>query len=154
YDVPDGVHVRVAVDEGRVYFASRDQNCYCIDRDKGKLLWKHDLGSPVVASPVLVRASSSPEPVRCPEYGCSVGLYVVASEGQVYCLDPVTGEAEWTLNVATGQKNPTLFSSPTVVVSRDADGDHRRVYFGSGFNFFRRGALFCIDDATERTAAK
>ena len=153
YDVPDGVHVRVAVDQSRVYFASRDQNCYCLDRAEGQLVWKKDLGSPVVASPVLVRASSSPEPVRCPESACSVGLYVVASEGQVYCLDPATGEAEWTLNVANGQKNPTLFSSPTVVVSRDADGDHRRMYFGSGFNFFRRGALFCVEDSTERTAA-
>jgi outer membrane protein assembly factor BamB len=154
YDVPDGVHVRASVDERCVYFASRDQNCYCLRRDDGQLVWKKDLGSPVVASPVLVRASSSPEPVRCPEYGCSIGLYVVASEGQVYCLDPATGDAEWTVNVANGQKNPTLFSSPTVVVSRQADGEHRRVFFGSGFNFFRRGALFCIEDTTERTATK
>ncbi len=153
YDVPDGVHVRVAVDQGRVYFASRDQNCYCLSHD-GKLLWKKDMGSPILASPVLERASSSPEAVRCPVYGCSVGLYVVASEGRVCCLDPATGEAEWTLDVGRGQKNPTLFSSPTVVVSRDAAGDHRRVYFGSGFNFFRRGALFCVEDTTERTAAK
>ena len=153
YDVPDGVHVRVAVDQSCVYFASRDQNCYCLDRANGDLRWKKDLGSPVVASPVLVRSSSSPEPVRCPEYSCSVGLYVVASEGQVYCLDPATGEAEWTLDVAQGQKNPTLFSSPTVVVTRDADGDHRRMYFGSGFNFMRRGVLFCVEDVMERPEA-
>ena len=153
YDTPDGVHVRPAVDEHGIYFASRDQNCYCLNPD-GKLLWKKDMGSPLLASPVLVRASSSPEPVRCPVYGCSVGLYVVASEGQAACLDPATGEVEWMVDVGKGQKNPTLFSSPTVVVSRDADGDHRFVYFGSGFNFFRRGALFCIEDATERTAAK
>jgi outer membrane protein assembly factor BamB len=147
YDVADGVHVRVAVDRDRVYFGSRDQNCYCLDRADGKPLWKKDLGSPVVASPVLLRMDGS---LGC---GCSVGLYVVASEGQVYCLDPATGEAEWTLDVGKGQKKPTLFSSPAVTISREADGEHRGVYFGSGFNFFRRGALYCVEDVTERPIA-
>ncbi len=144
YDVADGVHVRVAVDRDHVYFGSRDQNCYCLNRADGKPLWKKDLGSPVVASPALLHIDGSPG------NGCSVGLYFVASEGQVYCLDPATGEAEWTLDVGKGQKNPTLFSSPAVAVSRDVDGEHRRVYFGSGFNFFRRGALYCVEDVMER----
>ncbi len=144
YDVADGVHVRLAVDRDRVYFGSRDHYCYCLKRSDGKPLWKKDLGSPVVASPELLRLDGSP---GC---GCSVGLYVVASEGQVYCLDPATGEAEWTLDLGKGQKDPTLFSSPAVAVSREADGEHRRVYFGSGFNFFRRGALYCVEDVMER----
>jgi outer membrane protein assembly factor BamB len=146
YDVADGVHVRVTVDRGCAYFASRDQNCYCLDRADGRLLWKKDLGSPVVASPVLA---------RCAECGCGLGLYVVASEGQVYCLDPATGAPLWApLDLAKGQKNPTLFSSPAVVVSREADGDHRRLYFGSGFNFFQHGVLFSVEDVMERPAAK
>ena len=144
YDTPDGVLVRVAADRSCVYFASRDQNCYCLDRADGRLLWKKDLGSPVTASPALV---------RCPECGRAEALYVVASEGQVYCLDPATGAEAWKMDVAKGQKAPTLFSSPAVVTSREADGEHRRVYFGSGFNFFRRGVLFCVGDATKRPAA-
>ncbi len=64
YNTADGVHVRVSVDRGCVYFASRDQNCYCLDRTDGRLLWKKDLGGAVVASPALV---------RCPECGCAVG---------------------------------------------------------------------------------
>ena len=102
-----------------------------------------------MASPTLLHIEGSPS---C---GCSIGLYVVASEGQVYCLDPATGDAEWMLDVGKGQKKPTLFSSPAVAVSREVDGEHRRVYFGSGFNFFRRGVLYCADDAMEPpTAAK
>ena len=81
-DVPDGVHVHPAVDRGGVYFASRDHHCYCLDRADGRMLWKKDLGSPVVASPALV---------GCPECGCSVSLYVAAGDGQMYCLDPQTG---------------------------------------------------------------
>ena len=142
YDVADGVHVHPAVDRGCVYFASRDHHCYCLDRADGRMLWKKDLGSPVVASPALV---------GCPECGCSVSLYVAAGDGQLYCLDPQTGAREWVLDVAKEQKQPAeLFSTPSVVVSREADGDHRRVYIGSGFNYFQRGVLYCIEDVRGR----
>jgi outer membrane protein assembly factor BamB len=140
-DVPDGVLVRVAVDRDCVYFASRDQNCYCLDRAEGRVLWKKDLGSPVTASPVLV---------RCPECGCAEALYVVAGDGLAYRLDPATGAEAWKLDLGQGQKAPEFFSSPTVVESREADGDHRRLYFGAGFNFFQRGGLYCVEDVTER----
>ena len=143
-DAADGVQVRVSVDRGCVYFASRDRNCYCLDRTDGRVLWKKDLGGPVVASPALV---------RCPECGSSEALYVVASdvdkEGVAYCLDPATGAELWRLDLGKGRKNPALFSAPTVVVRRDGDGEHRSIYFGSGFNFFRRGVLFCVEDATK-----
>jgi len=143
YDVADGVHVRVVADRSCVYFASRDQNCYCLDRADGRLLWKKDLGSPVVASPAMV---------RCSECGCAVNLYVAAADGQVYCLDPATGAQEWLLDVAKEQKLPAeLFSSPTAVVSRD--GDRRRVYFGCGLNTFQRGVLYCVEDVRGRPIA-
>jgi outer membrane protein assembly factor BamB len=145
YDVADGVHVRVVADRSCVYFAARDQNCYCLDRADGRLLWKKDLGSPVVASPALV---------QCPECGGAVNLYVVAAAGQVYCLDPTTGAQEWLLDVAKEQKLPAeLFSSPTVVATREADGDHRRVYFGCGLNTFQRGVLYCVEDIRGRPNA-
>ena len=144
HDAPDGLLIRVAVDRTCVYFASRDQNCYCLDHADGRVLWKKDLGSPVTASPVLV---------RCPECGCSEALYVVAGEGQVYRLDPATGAEAWKLDLGRGQKAPEFYSSPTVVETRDADGDHRRLYFGAGFNFFQRGGLYCVEDVTERPTA-
>ena len=143
HDVPDGVLVRVAVDHDCVYFSSRDQNCYCLDRADGRVLWKKDLGSPVTASPVLA---------RCPECGCAEVLYVVAGEGRVYRLDPATGAEAWKLDLGKGQKAPEFFSSPTLAEGREADGDHRWLYFGAGFNFFQRGGLYCVEDVTERPA--
>ncbi len=96
--------------------------------------------------------------MRCPECGCGEALYVVASdvdkEGMAYCLNPATGAELWRLDLGTGRKNPALFSAPTVVVSQDGDVEHRSIYFGSGFNFFRRGVLFCVEDVTKRPAAK
>ena len=147
-DAADGVLVRVSVDRGCVYFASRDQNCYCLDRADGRVLWKKDLGGPVTASPALV---------RCPECGCAEALYVVASDvdtmGKAYCLDPATGAELWQIDLGQGRKSPALFSAPTVVVRRDGDVEHRSIYFGSGFNFFKHGVLFCVEDVTERPAA-
>ena len=58
-DAADGVQVRVSVDRGCVYFASRDRNCYCLDRTDGRVLWKKDLGGPVVASPGWCAARSA-----------------------------------------------------------------------------------------------
>jgi outer membrane protein assembly factor BamB len=141
FDTPDGVHVRVAVDAENVYFASRDQHCYCVDRKEGKLRWKQDLGSPVVASPALVEGSGG------------ASLYVAATAGQLYRLDVAGGVIEWTFDVEkdTGM-DAQLFSSPGVVVTQEAKGERRRVYFGSGLNGFKNGVLYCVEDLLKRPA--
>jgi outer membrane protein assembly factor BamB len=148
-DAADGVLVRPSLDRGCVYFASRDQNCYCCDRADGRVLWKKDLGAPVTASPLLV---------RCPDCGGGEALYVVASDvdrvGLAYCLDPATGAEMWRLDLGKGRKSPALFSAPTAAVNRDGDMERRSIYFGGGFNFFRRGVLFCVEDATGKPGAK
>jgi outer membrane protein assembly factor BamB len=138
YDARDGVLGRVAVDAGGVYFGSRDGCCYAVDRQDGKLRWKQDLGSPVVASPALA------------EGGRGSALYAVASGGRVCRLDPVRGGAvQWTFDVGqdTGL-DPVLFSSPALVVSQTAGGERRRLYFGSGSQDFSRGILYCLEDLT------
>jgi outer membrane protein assembly factor BamB len=92
----------------------------------------------VVASPALV---------RCDDCGAGLSLYAAASDGQVYALDPATGGVDWSVDLAQAQGLlATMFSSPTAAVSREADGEHRRVYFGSGFDGFQKGALYCIED--------
>jgi outer membrane protein assembly factor BamB len=138
YDARDGVLGRVAVDVGGVYFGSRDKYCYGVHRKDGKLRWKQDLGSPVVASPALA------------EGGRGSALYVVASGGRVCRLDPVRGGAvEWTFDVGQDtEQNPVLFSSPAVAVSHAAGGERRRLYFGSGLQDFSRGILYCLEDLT------
>jgi outer membrane protein assembly factor BamB len=143
HDTPDGVHVRVAVDAENVYFASRDQHCYCVDRKEGKLCWKRDLGSPVVASPALVEGVG----------GKSV--YVAASAGQVYRLDASSGDIEWTFDVEKDAgMDAALFSSPAVIVTQGLLGERRRVYFGAGLNGFKVGVLYCIEDLLKRPAGE
>ncbi|HWG43059.1 MAG TPA: PQQ-binding-like beta-propeller repeat protein, partial [Gemmataceae bacterium] len=141
YAVRDGVHVRVSVDANNVWFASRDNHCYCLDRNKeGKLRWKTDLGSPVLASPFLV------------EGGSESSLYVAGSDGRVSRLNPDTGEIGWTFDVAkdSGQQ-ATVFSSPIVSVRQSRKGESRLIYFGCGLNNFQRGVLYCLE---ERSAEK
>jgi outer membrane protein assembly factor BamB len=123
YDVPDAVLTRPAVDHDHIYFGSRDQYCYCLDR-QGQLVWKKALGSPLVAAPCLVGDH----------------LLTAASGGQFFCLTTATGDIQWCFDAAKHSgKKPQLFSSPTA-----ADG---RVYFGAGLDNLVSSAavVYCLD---------
>jgi outer membrane protein assembly factor BamB len=135
YDVPDGVHVRVSVDARLVWFASRDQHCYCVDRQKGTLCWKKDLGSPVLASPFLLSGTGE------------AGLYVAAADGPVNRLDPATGQIVWTFDVARdADQRATLFSSPVVLPRKGSKGESHLICFGCGLSDFTRGVLYCLEE--------
>jgi outer membrane protein assembly factor BamB len=142
YDVRDGVHVRVCVDDRHVWFASRDRHCYCVDRRNGKLHWKMDLGSPVLASPSLVGR------------GNGKGLYVASSNGLVSKLDPETGKFDWTFDVAkdAGQ-SATVFSSPLVQMREGRKGESRGIWFGCGLNEFTRGILYGLEERAVEPAS-
>ncbi len=143
YDLSDGVHGRVCVDERRVWFASRDRHCYSLDRHDGKFLWKTDIGSPIVASPALVGD------------GAEQSLYVAGSEGLLRRLDPQTGEIDWTFDVAEDAKQPaTVFSSPLVHVHRGGQDDSRLLWFGCGLSEFTHGILYCLEERLGRTTEK
>ena len=138
YDVADGVHVRVCVDEQHVWFASRDQHCYCVDRRDGRLCWKKDLGSPILASPYLVPATGD------------AGLYVAASDGPVRRLDPETGEITWTFDAAKdADQRATLFSSPAVQVRAGGRNESRLIFLGCGLSDFTRGILYCLEERAQ-----
>jgi outer membrane protein assembly factor BamB len=141
-DVPDGVLVRPCADDRHVWFGSRDHHCYCLDRRDGTLRWKTDLGSPVVASPFLVE-------------GDAAGLYVASGDGRVSRLDPRTGSAGWTFDVAkdAGQK-ATVFSSPAVQVLGGSKGESRVIWFGCGLSNFSRGVLYCLEERAEESAGE
>jgi outer membrane protein assembly factor BamB len=138
--VGDGVLARPAVTEGHVYFGARDQHCYCVDRRTGKVAWKHDVGSPVVASPALVADGKKSRTL----------LYVLGSAGHVCCLDASTGEEVWRQELAklyTGLKSQ-LLSSPTVLAEKGSEGERRRLYFGAGLSNVTSSAatLICLED--------
>jgi outer membrane protein assembly factor BamB len=137
YDVPDGVLTKPAVDFQRVAFGARDGHCYALDRSDGKLLWKHDLGSPVVASPT---------PAPCPCCAGTAALYVASSTGQLECLDPATGEKRWAYDIEGAPAQ--VLASPALADFRTAEGKRRRLYLGAGTNGGTTPVLICLEDRT------
>jgi len=155
YDVPDGVLSRPTVDRSRVYFGSRftssetnpGANFYCLNRKTGKLLWKRDLGSPVVTAAALA---------RLPEYGITTSVFVVTSYGQLYCFSPNEGRVFWSVDLSEGGKSPlTLWSSPAVVARRSKTGESRQILFGAsvGARGSESPAVFCFEDRCEADPA-
>ena len=104
-----------AVTDGKTIFApNMDGNIYALDRN-GNLLWKHDVGSPIVSSPVLVPR----------------GLVVAAKDGKLVLLD--TGTAN--LGLQRELSNLTL-GDAEIKAPLFADGDS--VFVGSQDSTVRR----------------
>ena len=104
-----------AVTDGNTIFApNMDGNIYALDRN-GNLLWKHNVGSAIVSSPVLVPR----------------GLVVAAKDGKVILLD--TGPSD--LGLQRELSNLTL-GDAEVKAPLFADGDS--VYVGSQDSTVRR----------------
>jgi outer membrane protein assembly factor BamB len=98
----------------RVSFGARDRHCYCLDRRDGRLRWRRDLGSPVVAGPVAVGPH----------------LYAVAEAGPVHCLDADSGAAVWQFDVARhALATPELVSAPALA---RGGGPGTRLYLAGG----------------------
>jgi outer membrane protein assembly factor BamB len=132
-DVADAVLNRPAVGRHLVYFGSRDQHGYGLDRRDGREAWHQDLGGPVVTAPALAVG----------------GVYVVGSGGRVCCLDPDTGAANWTFDLRNEVKGrPKLYSSPAVTVTREAGRESRRLYFGAGIEspLGTTAVLYCLEE--------
>jgi outer membrane protein assembly factor BamB len=134
FAAPAGIMGKPAVDRSSVYFGCRDGNAYCLDRKDGKPRWKKEVGSPVWASPALV---------RCPHCG-TTRLYVVGIRGQVRCFHPDTGIQLWSYELE--QNTPFLSSTPAVAVTQTPVGEARRLYFGSGIGGLSFATVFCLED--------
>jgi outer membrane protein assembly factor BamB len=135
YKVGDGVLKQPAVDKEAVYFGCRDGHCYCLERGTGKLRWKADMGSAVIASPVLALDRK----------GLAVSVFVVGSEGKIACLDPRTGKADWTF--ADLEKSaPLLVATPVLLVTETAKGQERRLVLGASFNGLATPGVYCVQD--------
>ncbi len=135
-DVANGVLEKPAVDKERVIFGCRDGHCYCLNRANGDVLWKTFLGSPVIACPALARNTLTAK---------TASVYALATAGKVCCLDPASGEIEWTYSVPS---TPYLSAAPTVVVSRTVEGDRRHLYVAATLDNPTSGrpVLYCLED--------
>ena len=100
-DRPNGVLEKPAVDAHQVYAGCRDGVVYRVSRLTGKPRWQRFVGSPVVAAVALA---------KCSDCEATSAVYVVATDGQVCCLDPATGAIQWTYLIQGRQAH--LVSSP------------------------------------------
>ncbi len=139
YAVPDGVHAQALVSGTDVYFASRDQHCYCLDAESGRLRWKRDLGSPIVTAPVLATGGRD---------GLKSRLYVAAGGGIVWSLDPSTGLPQGMHDLSTEANGyAQILSTPAVVLNQGELGQRWRLYVGCGLGAFpMTPVLYCLDD--------
>ncbi len=147
-EVKDAVHTRPTVVGSLVIVGSRDGFCYALDIREGKPVWKKDLGSPTVSTPAVARGAWNDEPGA---------LYIAATKGDVYCLDPRTGEVFWHFDELShgGPEGKgygaALLASVKVQVRRKKDGegrmvDERRIYFASGVNDGANSVIYCLED--------
>jgi outer membrane protein assembly factor BamB len=133
YDAADGLLARVLVHGERVCFGARDGYCYALDRHSGRLLWRANLGSPIVTRPALLHDR----------------LYVVATNGLVSCRDLETGQEYGTFDVAhQSGTSPRLVSSPAVMEDLMDGRLRRQIYFGAELRNATSNAavLYCLGD--------
>ena len=110
-----------AITDGRTIFApNMDGNIYALDRN-GNLLWKHDVGSAIVSSPVLVPS----------------GLVVAAKDGFLLLLN--TGPADFGLQrvlfnqkIGDAEIKAPLFADGDSVYVGSQDSTVRRIEFKGG----------------------
>ena len=145
-----------AIDKGRVYFGSQNQNVYAVDATTGAERWNFETGKIVFSSPAVsngvvyvgshdgnlyaLNESSGKERWRFKTAGevessPAVGqnfVYVGSNDGKVYALDAATGFERWRFE--TGQP---VFSSPTIA--------GRVLYVGS-----RDNNVYALDAKTGR----
>jgi outer membrane protein assembly factor BamB len=67
------------VEDGKVFFGSKDQNVYCVDGETGKLLWKFKTNDEVIAAPNIHKGK----------------LFIGSFDKNLYCLDANTGRLIW-----------------------------------------------------------
>ncbi|WP_372366202.1 protein kinase [Candidatus Uabimicrobium sp. HlEnr_7] len=96
-----GQHVSVscpAITKDSVYFTSRDQFVYAVDRSSGKIRWKYKTGGPIYASPTVARKT----------------LYIGSDDNTLYALDCKTGQVKWKYEIEAAIRSSVSVSEGKV----------------------------------------
>lgn len=117
--VKDAVHTAVAVRDNHAVFGSRDGACYALNAMTGALLWRVEVGAPILSSPAIVDNQ----------------VLFGANDGFFRCLRLDDGQEAWSFDT-TGDmlfimEDPSILSSPSVV-----DGN---IVFGTS-----TGNVYCL----------
>lgn len=124
--VKDGVLTSIAVSRDRAVFGCRDGTCYALNAATGDLVWRADIGAPILSSPAIA------------------GSHVLfgADDGKFHCLSLENGQELWSFDtmddVLLFMGTGSIQSSPAVVAGN--------VIFGSS-----NGNVYCLggDEKTE-----
>lgn len=69
-NAPNHLSAPTITRDGLVYIGSTDGNLYCLDEETGMEIWKYNVGSPIIASPVVVHQH----------------VIVASEEGKLFCF--------------------------------------------------------------------
>jgi outer membrane protein assembly factor BamB len=142
FDTPKSVHTALAADARAVYAACRDGSVYALDRQSGELRWKRSLGAPLTAGPALATYAGG---------AFTLAVYAVSSEGLFACLSAADGRVYWHRDLPRKTDRAVQVLSTPTVVSADAAGARRHVYFGATLttrnNGAKSAAVFRVEDA-------
>jgi len=143
-------HVQAIISDGRAYLPTHAGNLHCVDAATGKLLWKYNVGSPIMHSPacgsglvvtgcydgaVVALSAEGKQVWRTPTKGpvwaspliYKSKVFIGDRLGVFYALDLATGEVLWTYDVGA----PIMLSASALRSeasgSKTADG---RLYLG------------------------
>jgi outer membrane protein assembly factor BamB len=119
-DVQRGVDSSVALVAGRDYFGAWDGKMYCLEPEKGKLVWSSQTKGPFhFGSPAVAEGR----------------VYLGTADGLLHCWDAGTGKILWEKQL-TDKHIDHMMSAPAV--------QGGVVYVGSGY----AGPLYALDAAT------
>ena len=146
-EVGTGYGSPLVVDD-RIYLHARqgeDEVVWCIDRSKGKILWRKSFVIPFKAAGGGEYHGNSPK--SCPVYA-NGRLFTMSINGTLSAWDPTSGEQLWQQNYDAefGKSHPNWGASASPIV----DGDHVIVHFGTD----EVGALVALNVATGKEAWK
>jgi parallel beta-helix repeat protein len=99
----------------------RKSSVYCLDEDKGYLIWSYETGGNVESSPAVANGN----------------VFVGSNDGNIYCLDEYNGDLIWSYGTGGSVSSPAVANGKVFVGSTDyniycLDGDNGDLIWSYG----------------------
>lgn len=107
----------VGGDEQNIYVSSRDGVVYALDKENGKTVWKHAMGSEVLARPTTAQTSRAVIATKGTGTPTLDLVVVRAANGNIKALDPADGSELWSVSFETPVLTLHGYSEPVILAS-------------------------------------
>ncbi len=98
HEAGDAVLTAISIQNGYIFFGSRDGYVYSLQSTDGQLNWKTDLVGPVVSSPAVTMDT----------------VYAATKDGNIYALATSDGKVQWEFDTRIINRNIEMYSSPAI----------------------------------------